>query len=448
MNYRNLFRTVSIFIFVFASFRMEAQTVSSIYAGTKTPYLEPGPDHTAPPKNYKPVFVNYVGRHGARFMTKSGADKQALDLLEQADKEHTLTYEGQLIKRSVQKMLMIQQTGYEKITKLGAQEQTDIGKRIYDHYKSAFSGRGIRVQYTFKIRTQQSANAFLSAYQKYKGGIRVDKNTDAANTALRFYDLSPFYTSYKEGPEIRRSLDSLNADPRNGEVVKQVCFKLFTRSFAEQLVSDGRASRFVENLYDLYAAEFAVVDEMKSRGFTADSINLRMAFSETSLEWLDFKSGAADFLEKGPGRNAAGIQVTVAVPLLIDFLNTTDSAITNKDADARFRFTHAEAISPFATLLAISLASKPSSTIFGYADHWKTEEIIPLSANIQWILYSDGNRYLIKVLLNEREIRLPIRSATAPYYDWNDFRKFYLEKLSAIHVNPDMDMLGYLKTLQ
>ncbi|HLA58213.1 MAG TPA: histidine-type phosphatase, partial [Puia sp.] len=268
MNHYRVSRAVHPLVFIFLFLKGQAQTVRPLYAGTKTPYVQPQQKYTAPPKGFHAVFVNYVGRHGARFMTKSGADRQALEMLEEADREHALSDTGRLIKRSVEKMLSIQKTGYEKITLLGAMEQTAIGERIYDHYQTAFSGRGIKVQYTFKTRTQQSAEAFLMAYRKYPGIITTEKNTDSANTELRFYDLSPAYTNYKNGSDIRRSLDSLNADPTEEQMVKRVCLKLFTISYAEHLISDRKASRIVENLYDLYTATFAVKNEMKDRGFT------------------------------------------------------------------------------------------------------------------------------------------------------------------------------------
>ncbi|HLA59295.1 MAG TPA: hypothetical protein VK622_11060, partial [Puia sp.] len=101
-----------------------------------------------------------------------------------------------------------------------------------------------------------------------------------------------------------------------------------------------------------------------------------------------------------------------------------------------------------ATLLSLSPASTPSASVFNYAWHWHTEEIIPLSANIQWIIYSNGSSYLVKVLLNEKEMVLPIPSAPGPYYDWSDFRKFYLDKLKSCKASPHMNMLDYLKTVK
>ena len=38
----------------------------NLYLNTKTPYQPQQKNYAAPPKGYMPVFINYVGRHGAR----------------------------------------------------------------------------------------------------------------------------------------------------------------------------------------------------------------------------------------------------------------------------------------------------------------------------------------------------------------------------------------------
>ena len=37
---------------------------------------------------------------------------------------------------------------------------------------------------------------------------------------------------------------------------------------------------------------------------------------------------------------------------------------------------------------------------------------------------------LIKVLLNENEATLPLQTDVAPYYHWNDFRNYYLQRIN------------------
>jgi hypothetical protein len=38
---------------------------------------------------------------------------------------------------------------------------------------------------------------------------------------------------------------------------------------------------------------------------------------------------------------------------------------------------------------------------------------------------------LVKVLLNEQEATLPIKSDIAPYYRWSDVRQYYLNKINS-----------------
>ena len=42
-----------------------------------------------------------------------------------------------------------------------------------------------------------------------------------------------------------------------------------------------------------------------------------------------------------------------------------------------------------------------------------------------------GKDVLVKVLLNNREARLPLQTDCAPYYHWKDFKAYYLKKLDA-----------------
>jgi hypothetical protein len=57
-----------------------------------------------------------------------------------------------------------------------------------------------------------------------------------------------------------------------------------------------------------------------------------------------------------------------------------------------------------------------------------------MASNLQFIFYRSNTKdkdVLFKVLLNEEEATLPIQTDCAPYYHWNDFRQFCLDKLAA-----------------
>jgi hypothetical protein len=431
------------------------------FLGTKTPYTFTAVTYTPPPAGFEPVFVNYVGRHGARFLTKAGSDIRLLQLLLQAEQSHSLTPAGKQLLAMTQRFLTIENGNYENISLLGKEEQAGIGERILQYYNTAFKGRGLDIQVTHKVRTRQSADAFLRSFANYTGPKAMFAASDTADNILRFYDLSPAYQSYKKNPVVLQHLDSLDNDSRSQQIAAAICAKVFSPKFATAFLQQGvtinvdhkpmkiDAVVLAENLYDLYSIQFSIPLEMKQQNYAPNSIDFSKVLDQTALQWLSFKNSAADFLEKGAGLDTLGIQTKIAAPLLVDFLNSTTAVVNGTlQKDAVLRFTHAEAISPLATLLGIPAASKPTSAIYTYDQYWQSADIIPLSANIQWILYSNGKDYLVKALLNEREVALPVKTNQYPYYRWEDIQQYYIAKLQTIHTSPDDDMQEYLQQLK
>lgn len=434
--------------FLFAAIAVAANIFPAIaQLGTKTPYVPSAREYTVVPAGYAPVFIDYVGRHGARFLTKAGPEQELVRVLGEADRAGGLTDLGRDVLRAAGLLRDAGKGHYEQITILGGEEQAAIGERMRLGFPGVFKGRGLDVVTTYKLRTQQSADAFLHGFGEYSGGLRYLRKPDSLDTDLRFYDLSAGYTRYKKGALIGRCMDSLAGDERSGEVTRSVCGRIFAGGYGDSLAG-GAGSRVVDALYDCFAISWSMKGEL--RDSTVQGA-LGRAFRVRDLEWLAMKDGAADFLEKGAGFDSLGIQVRVAVPLLVDFIRTVDRAVRGEGSDAVLRFTHAEAISPFAALMGIGGASRPVRSILGYRERWRAEAVIPLSANIQWIVYrkaGGGGDVLVKVLLNEKEVSLPIRAYRGPYYRWADLRAFYLRKLGRLGVSLDTDMLRYLAELR
>lgn len=80
--------------------------------------------------------------------------------------------------------------------------------------------------------------------------------------------------------------------------------------------------------------------------------------------------------------------------------------------------------------------------------HWDGSVISPMGANIQWILYSNGKDYLVKMLRNEEEIAFPIDTNSYPYYKWDDVKAYYENKLKSVGVNLDSSLEDDIKLLQ
>ncbi len=413
--------------------------------GTKTPYKAQQTKYTPAPKGYTPVFINYVGRHGSRFLTGAGSDIVVKDVLQLAQQQNALTKQGIIILEQLNIFTAIEKDNYGNITMLGKQEQHDIAVRMQQQNAAVFQNKKLLVEMTEKTRTQQSAYAFLSGLKGYDSSL-IEKVIFQAksDSILRFYDLSPKYDAYVESDKLKAHIDTLQNDARTKKIADAVCSKLFAAAFIQQL-NDGKISSagkkkeilntisLAQALYDVYCILFSAQIEMglKKKPFINSLQNI---FSSSDLYWLNELNNAEDFYEKGPADDTLGIQATIASPLLRDLVTTTDSNINNKNYDGIFRFTHAEAISPLATLMGISQAAQPANSVYNFSKGWQAGKIIPLSANIQWIIYSNGKDYLLKVLLNEKEVKLPVSTSNFPYYKWNDVKNYYLAKISNINL--------------
>ena len=69
---------------------------------------------------------------------------------------------------------------------------------------------------------------------------------------------------------------------------------------------------------------------------------------------------------------------------------------------------------------------------------WVNYRIFPMGANVQLIFYRKNaadKDVLVKVLLNENEATLPVKTDKAPYYHWKDVRAYYLDKLNKYNGN-------------
>src|ERR1700749_2056893 len=86
---------------VVGAFTASAQNCDPDFLGTKTLYHAPVIKYTTVPTGYAPVFINYVGRHGARHLTKEVNTYYAYKVLNHADSLHGLTSAGQKLREMV-----------------------------------------------------------------------------------------------------------------------------------------------------------------------------------------------------------------------------------------------------------------------------------------------------------------------------------------------------------
>jgi hypothetical protein len=123
---------------------------------------------------------------------------------------------------------------------------------------------------------------------------------------------------------------------------------------------------------------------------------------------LAYLQDAEDYYQKGPGiQEANPVTYRMAKVLQDDFFNEVD-AIARGDLTraAKLRFTHAEIVIPFASIMNLKnvFVPTPQAQTYTYANNpWRGDQVSPMAANMQWDVYRNGSRLIVKMLYNERE---------------------------------------------
>ncbi len=441
-------KTLFTFIFFVSGWSLTAQDCK-VSAGTKTLYTPQQVTYTNVPAGYKPVFINYVGRHGARHLTKDLNSTLAYKLLVKADSVHALTEEGIKLKKMVELLRSIEAPSLKSISQRGKNELQSIAERMVKNNSSILNqpSLNINVQITKEVRTAQSADSFLKGLHDDVHTSAIRKRID--DTALRFYDLSPAYVAFEEKGEWKKELFNI----RSAQDIKEAGLQKFPDQFFTKAfkMSAKDLEDFCKDIYGFASIIPSISFEVEQAGIHLSDLNFASLFTCKQLAALSKLDEAEDFLLKGPGRDTMGIQVMIAVPLLVQFINTSDEFTKKTTPSIELRFAHAETIAPFAALMQTVPASKGVYKTEDFNKSWKADQIVPLSANIQWIFYKNENTddYLVKFLLNEKEVALKgLSTKMFPFYHWNDVRKFYTDLLGRLNVSLTDHMDVYLHNLK
>jgi hypothetical protein len=121
--------------------------------------------------------------------------------------------------------------------------------------------------------------------------------------------------------------------------------------------------------------------------------------------------------------------------LLRKIIEQADSCIQLPTTSVHLRYGHETVLLPLLCLLDVNGFGLVTNDLAHLdAKGWINHKAFPMGANVQFVFYRKNDKDrdpLFKVLLNENEATLPLKSVSGPYYRWSDFRTYYLKKLDA-----------------
>lgn len=425
-----------------------------ITSGSKTAY-QYDKQQTPAPDGYQAFYIDHIGRHGSRYISKPKYEDIAYNVLILAEKNNKLTEMGKSLLRQIIRIKALNKNHYGQLTDLGRNDISLISQRMLANNPTVFKGQKIEVLSSTSPRAKETAEIFIKTFKNNYSDINIYQQPEEQQTLLRFFEYSPAYKEYKKSKSVKNTLKSLENSTKTVEMSQNIASLIFTQGFCDELNNGISLSEksliktkdFVIAVYQLYQELLSFSPEI----LADNHLDFSLYFTKNQLLWFETVVTSKNFLQIGPAFDANGIQIKIASPLLLDMLKKADKAITDKNIDANLRFAHAETVSPLATLLELEGTYTTVNSVADYPSVWQAEKIIPMGANIQWIFYQSNQPHqpiLIKVMLNEREVHLPLKTDNYPYYRWDEVKQFYENKLSKLGLTDNNASLEWLNKVK
>ena len=434
-------------------------------SGTKQPYV-PRQDpatYEAAPAGFVPEQVQLVARHGARGLTGMKGELALLNLCRLAREQKALTPLGERLATDLEALIRanallgagvegVAKPGYGNLSLTGIEEHRGLARRTLARLPALFDGAGaIVVEHSGVDRARDSAAVYSAALLQAKPALAPRLQDGGANRyTLYFHKLhtktdgsaqegwrldvfraSAAYQAYLDSPALDAKLEAIDADPRLKPAAHAVLGRLFRSAFLRRL-ERGEVQAANTGSFDFASADGSFKTTVKGDGKTviADANDALEALSDAhdivpglarelagnprrdfsaylppaQARLLSSLKQAEDFYEKGPGmREQDGVTWRMAGGLVAELFREAGT----ETPMAHLRFTHAEIMLPLAAALGLPGKSEPlpQSALFSQqASRWRSAEVAPYTANLQWDSYRhpDGRR-IVRMLWNEAE---------------------------------------------
>lgn len=422
---RCLFLLASIVAFGSEIFAQPADSIHSLTTrypellhGTSVRYYTLDTTDTSAPEGYLPFFINHLGRHGSRTHVSEKTVAGLRNALSKADSLGLLTDEGQRLKEQVDAIFGRMDYRWGDLTADGLQQHRDIARRMYRRFPPVFDTAGVnRIEATSTVvpRSMVSMAGFVEGLKTSDPQLVVSMNSSHAydNTLWSFTNR-----------EYGRQLGSSSWRPMRDEYLNRI---VDSSRFTTELFTDD-PSAVIPSVRQFMSDLWSLASIMPNTDY---GIELDGYFTPEESFSLWQVSNLGQYLRKGNSVPAAGLSLAMAKPLLQEMLDASNLAVQQPERlSARLRFAHGENVIPIAELLGIEGFEVCEAVADSVYKVWQDFNINPMAANIQWVFYRNpAGEVLVKVLFNEREVRLPLEDQRlAPYYRWQDF----LDRYSAV----------------
>lgn len=387
-------------------------------------YIDPDQPLSPAPKGYEPFYISHYGRHGSRWLTSDWQYTDVLKVLRKADRLQKLTPLGTKLLADLEAFHRTAEQRIGDLTPLGERQHHKIGRRMTEHFPEVFRGSAqVDARSSFVVRCILSMVAECEELTAFNPKLSIHN------------DVGQCFQYYLHGYGVKN--DSLKALSDRAEPVKE--------RYQQQLVHPQRLCSTLFNDADWVAASldavtfmvrlFDVAANMQSHD---DGLDLYPLFTHDEIYAIWKWRNISHYLQYANATLTDNKMTFTQLDLLRNIITTADTLIAKAHFNgATLRFGHEVDLLPLACILGLGNCDTVVDDLDRLDQVWANYRIFPMAGNVQLVFFRPTEKslkknpnqpILVKALLNEREIALPVAPYQYPYCRWDDLRAYYIEK--------------------
>lgn len=388
-------------------------------------FAYPGPSEpmTPAPAGKKPFYISHYGRHGSRYLIHQREYDYPYATLKNAEKIGKLTESGKRVLHIIDLMRKEAKHRLGELTPLGALQHQEIAHRMFERFPEVFKDDVcVDAKSTVVIRCIISMDNALHKLASLNPKLKI--TSDASEHDMYYMNLQDRKLYNEKWP--KEATDAYNAYCRRHARHEEPMLRLFNDSaYAWKSI----------NLSRLNLSMFKLASSLQGTKLANEYSLFRELYTPNELyeNWL--QANAFWYIAYGSSPLNGGNQPFSQRNLLRRIIHEADSCIKLPHPGAHLRFGHETMILPLTCLLGLNGFDQQVYDLEDLESRgWINYKVFPMAANLQIVFYRKNPKdddILIKILLNEDEVALPLLTDCAPYYHWKDFREFCLEKLAS-----------------
>ncbi len=400
---------------------LDIQAFNPRLDGTMMPYDFADCDSVVPwDDSYTPVFINYVARHGARYLSSEKKVSTLLKALDKAKADGTITRKGSAFLKLLNEVVEKTDGNWGALNHIGIIEEKRLGKEMAAICPELLKEGKIEASATYVPRVVMTMYELCHELARYSSGLEISTSEGRQfNPLLRFFKTDANYMHY------------LDSGPW-----------LFSFSnFYRENVPTAPAASLIKGVADSHRLQkltmdaYGVLQSLRASEIRADASQW---FSEA-----DYRScWEVDNLKHYYQRSASSfsnLPAKCARPLLEAIINETDSLFSARKNEriaettgepihnpntrkGRFYFGHAETVIPLFSLMRLPGCYAPLLNPQDVAKEWKDWQIAPLGANLMMVCLEDKEGRLFTALrLNGKWIEMEGKKVV----EWSKLKKYW-----------------------